>query len=95
MITTGQVPVGTSATLVCRVPSGACTTILTGGTAGTVFYGNGTAVGTANGAPLFGGTVATPAVVTIPGYPGSSGTPIYAISSGGTVNIGFVLSTGS
>jgi hypothetical protein len=92
MIETGQVPVGTTATLVCRVPPGPCTAILFGGTT-TVYFGSGTAVGTAaaNGAPLYGS-----ATVTIPGYPGSSGTPIYAVASiAGTVNIGFVLSTDS
>lgn len=91
MITFEQVPVGASATLVGTVPPGANTVILTGaGGTGIVYLGNSTAVSSTIGAPLAG-----TGVMLIPGFSSSRQTTIYAVSSGGTVSIGFTISTES
>ena len=54
MITIGQaVTVSGSATTLCRVPPGVCDVVLSnGGTASTVWVGQGTAVSPADGFPL-------------------------------------------
>jgi hypothetical protein len=93
----GGVAVTTSAELVGTVPPGVCTVVVsnttpTGGTAGTVYLGttaNVTASGGGQGFPLPSDTT-----ITFYGYPGSTGTPLYAIGGTGTsVAVAVLVST--
>lgn len=81
--------VATAAILVCTVPPGAATVLISNssGSASQAFIGTTSAVTTANGFPLPVG-----ALITLPGHIGSSGTSIYAISAG-TATVGAIIST--
>jgi hypothetical protein len=81
--------VTTAATLVCTVPPGAATVVISNssGSANQASIGTTSAVTTANGFPLPVG-----ALITLPGHVGSAGTAIYAISAG-TATVGAIIST--
>jgi hypothetical protein len=79
--------VTTSALAVCTVPPGACTVVLSNTGTNAAAIGTSSSVTSSTGFPLPAG-----ATVTIPGFPGSKGTTLYAISSG-TATIGAIVST--
>lgn len=85
----GSVP--NSAVKLCDVPPGTGSVTITVAAANTtfVYVGTGSGVTTTSGAPIVGG-----ATVTIPCYPGSKGTTLYAIGSvAGPTPVGVFLST--
>jgi hypothetical protein len=86
------VSVGTSAVPLCFVPPGVGSVTITVAAANTVFVYIGTTsnVTTGNGAAVIGGSS-----VTIPMYPGSQGTQLYAIASAAATPVGVFISTAS
>ena len=94
MITSGQAQAGTASGLLCNIPPGPCTVILSNaGTAATVWAGmTGTVVagqGTAsNGFPLPSGVP-----IAIPVYKGSSGGVLNCVTQSGTASVGWMVST--
>lgn len=93
MITIGQaVIVSGSATTLCRVPPGVCDVVLSnGGTASTVWIGQGTAVSPADGFPLPSGI----SPLRFCGYLGAGGATLYAITSAGSASVGWLVSSAS
>lgn len=92
MLIPTQVSVGTSEVPLVLVPSGAGSVTITVAAANTVFVyvGTSTGVTTTNGAPVVGGSA-----VTIPLYPGSKGTQLYAVASAASTPVGVIISTAS
>lgn len=93
MINTTGVVVGTSAVPLVLVPPGAGAVTITVAAANTVFVYVGTsdAVATSGdgmGAPIVGG-----ATVTIPGFPTSGETQLYAIASAASTPVGVFINT--
>lgn len=84
--------VGTSAVPLCTIPPGVGSVTISVAAANTVFVYVGTAstVTASNGAAIVGGSS-----VTIPLYPGSRGTPLYAIASAASTPVGVFISTSS
>ena len=93
MISNGQGTISASK-LMLTIPPGPCTVLLSNlGTASTVYVGiGGTAVTSAQGFPVPSGLVPP---VTIPGYQGSQGGPLYAVAGAGTAVLAWVISTPS
>lgn len=86
------VSVGATAVPLCAVPPGVGSVTVTVAAANTVFVyvGKSSSVTVGNGAPIVGGSA-----VTIPMYPGSAGTTLYAIGSvAGPTPVGVFISTG-
>jgi hypothetical protein len=82
-----------SAALLCTVPPGVGSVTISVAAANTtfVYVGTTSSVTATNGAAIIGGSS-----VTIPLYPGSKGTPLYAIGSvAGPTPVGVFISTGS
>lgn len=82
-----------SASRLCTVPPGVGSVTITVAAVNTTFVYIGTTSGvtTSNGAPIVGG-----ATVTIPMYPGSKGTELYAIANvAGPTPVGVFISTGA
>jgi hypothetical protein len=98
VITTGQVTIGTASSVLCLVPPGPCTVVLSNiGTASPVWVGAGTAVvagaagtavGSGNGFPVPSG-----APVAFTGYRGGAGTTLVAACSSGSASVGYLIST--
>lgn len=91
MIVPIQASVPATAVKLCDVPPGTGSVTITVAAANTVFVyvGTSSSVTTSNGAAIVGG-----ATVTIPCYPGSQGTTLYAIGSvAGPTPVGVFLST--
>lgn len=81
------VTVTTEVALVTVVPPGPATVILSNTGTDPAYVGVTDAVSSTNGFPLPAG-----ATVTVPGFPGSAATNLYAISSG-TAVVGALIST--
>lgn len=90
MIDTAQYTINGTVATMGRVPPGPCSVTITNSGAVALFVGAGTGVTTSTGAPVPG-----PGVVTLPGFPGSSGVNLWGITSGGTVTAGVFISNGS
>ena len=89
----GQAAVGGAAKALFAVPPGPCTILLANaGTAATAYVGLGTGLSASNGFPVPSGLVPP---VTIPGYQGSQGGPLYAVAGAGTAVLAWVISTPS
>jgi hypothetical protein len=90
-ITPTQVSVGTGAVPLVLVPPGVGSVTISVAAANTVFVYIGTSsnVSATNGAAIIGGSS-----VTIPMYPGSKGSQLYAIASGAATPVGVIVSTG-
>lgn len=98
--TTRQVTVGSVSTLAGYIPGGVATTTLTNGSTVAMYYATGgTAVSVAPGtAPSVSAGAPLPAgaSVTLPGWAGSAGAPVYVIAASGSASaLGFVVSTGA
>lgn len=90
MLTSGQGTVGATAALLCTVPTGPATLLLSNvGTAAFAYVGPGTNVSAANGFPIPAGAVPT----AIPLYPGAAPQSLYAISAGGSANVGWIVTS--
>ena len=81
------VTVTTGAVLIASVPPGPCTVILSNTGTDAAAIGTTDQVTAGNGFPL-----PTGATVTVPGFPGSAATELYAISAG-TAVVGALIST--
>lgn len=86
-------PVGTTAVQVATIPPGVCTVVLSNTGSTNVIY-----VGTSNSVTASGGGEGFPLpagdTVTLQGYPGSTGTPLYAIAAAAGNYLGVIISTG-
>ena len=93
MLITGQATAGTAPSVLCTVPAGPCTVLISNaGTASPVWIGAGTAVTAGNGFPVPSGAVSP---VTFPGYPASPATPLSVVCSSGSASVGFLISSAS
>ena len=95
MITSGQRPVGSTASAILALPPGPFQLTLVNPGTITAYVGvvAGTqAVSSANGFPVPSGGV-TP--VTITGYPGGQGQTLQAVTAGSIPSLAFILSTAS
>ncbi len=91
MITTGQVPVGTSEVTLVTLPAGPCIVILSSdpGSADTAYIGTSTGVTSSTGTPLGAG-----GSLTFAGYwsEGEKTQTLYAICASGSAAVGYLIS---